>query len=192
MRPGCFWRRLHMFGDPHAWSSFDYNCVSLDDKHCTSKPYLLRTARGSRRVTINYFLDVYIIFSWTVVGSPESAITSTILLRRSKEMSIVILFRIIIYSTLQVFFSKSGVFRMNDWMFRYSRSILFPIAFANAPVISASSSLVTKRNLAHTCYRRSEEKITLDEHIAKIARQGVQTPSESMEHHLVISIVLTI
>jgi len=55
---------------------------------------------------------------------------------------------------------------------------LFPIAFANAPVISASSSLVTKRNLAHTCYRRSEEKITLDEHIAKIARQGVQTPSE--------------
>ena len=63
-------------------------------------------------------------------------------------------------------------------MFRYSRSILFPIAFANAPVISASSSLVSKRNLAHTCNRRHEEKITLDEHIAKIARQGVQTPSE--------------
>jgi len=63
-------------------------------------------------------------------------------------------------------------------MFRYSRSILFPIAFANAPVTSASSSLVTKRNLVQTCYRRSEGKITLDEHIAKIARQGVQTPSE--------------
>lgn len=93
------------------------------------------------------------------------------------EFWVTLLFRIIIYSTLQVF-SKSGVFRMNNWMFRYSRSILFPIAFANAPVISASSSLVTKRNLAHTCYRRSEGKTTLDEHIAKIARQGVQTPSE--------------
>ena len=55
---------------------------------------------------------------------------------------------------------------------------MFPIAFANAPVTSASSSLVTKRNLVQTCNRRSEGKITLDEHIAKIARQGVQTPSE--------------
>ena len=63
-------------------------------------------------------------------------------------------------------------------MFRYSRSILFPIAFANAPVVRASSSLVSRRSLAYTCHRRSEEKITLDEHIAKIARQGVQTPSE--------------
>ena len=65
-------------------------------------------------------------------------------------------------------------------MFRYSRSILFPIAFANAPVATrASSSLVnSKRSLAHTCNRRSEQKITLDEHIAKIARQGVRTPSE--------------
>jgi len=63
-------------------------------------------------------------------------------------------------------------------MFRYSRSILFPIAFANAPVVRASSSLVSRRSLAYTCHRRTEEKITLDEHIAKIARQGVQTPSE--------------
>ena len=64
-------------------------------------------------------------------------------------------------------------------MFRYSRSILFPIAFANAPVARASSSLVNqKRSLAHTCNRHSEQKITLDEHIAKIARQGVRTPSE--------------
>jgi len=60
-------------------------------------------------------------------------------------------------------------------MFRYSRSILFPIALA-AP--NCSSRLVLKRSLNQTHQRLTDQKITLDEHISKIARQGVQTPSE--------------
>jgi len=73
-------------------------------------------------------------------------------------------------------------------MFRYSRSILFPIAIANSAPSGARSTLSSAttgsvrsslvRKISSTTTKYAEGKITLDEHIAKIARTGVQTPSE--------------